>query len=123
MVVLVSFSYYLWCVGGALGYLGGKLGGGKKAGVKGRVKSIILPIHRYQFHLHHWFLATVTLIICLVMNFYVVAPQLFYGSMCGLAFQGIFCYDDWFRIIKKKVRYNSAQVELPEVEDSPQAAA
>jgi len=69
----------------------------------GIVKSIIFPIKSYQFHLHHWFLAILILIICVVNGVYLVTPQLFYGSMCGLAIQGIFCYDDWFRLIKKKI--------------------
>ncbi len=99
--VLISFSYYLWCIGGVLGYLGGKLSGGRGTGVRGRVKSIVFPISQYQFHLHHWFLAIIALIVCVVADLYVITPQLFYGSMAGLAFQGIFCYDDWFRLIKK----------------------
>jgi hypothetical protein len=32
--------------------------------------------------------------------------------MAGLAFQGIFCYDDWFRLIKKNIRRSSEQVKL-----------
>ncbi len=116
MVVLICFSYYLWCVGGALGYLGGKLGGGKKTGACGRCRSIIFPISRYQIHLHHWFLAIITLIICMVIDFYVVTPQLFYGAMCGLAIQGIICYDDWFQLIKKNISQNSTQVGIIECE-------
>jgi hypothetical protein len=112
VVILVSFSYHLWCVGGAAGYLGGKLGGGRKTGARGRIRSIIVPVHVYHFHIHHWLLAIITLIICLITNFYVFSPQLFYGSMCGLAFQGIFCYDDWFRLIKKKIHQNTDQIEI-----------
>jgi hypothetical protein len=114
VVVLASFSYYLLCAGGLLGYIGGKLCGGKKAGVRGRFRSIIFPIRHYQLHLHHWFLAIVTLAICLMGNFYVVTPQLFYGSMCGLAFQGIFCYDDWFRLVKRKMRQDAEQIGMRE---------
>ena len=110
--LLISFSYYIWCIGCALGYVAGRLTGGKNAGVRGRVKSIILPISKYQLHLHHWFLAVVTLIICIVTGFYVITPQLFYGGMCGLAIQGIFCYDDWFRLIKKKIYPKSLPVKV-----------
>ena len=103
-MVLISFSYYLWCVGGVLGYLGAKLASGNKTGVRGRVKSIIFPISKYQFHLHHWFLAIIILVVCAVNDLYVVTPQLFYGGMLGLAFQGIFCYDDWFHLVKHNIR-------------------
>ena len=102
-VVLISLSYYLWFVGGLLGYLAGKLSGGKQTGVGGRVKSIIFPISSYEFHLHHWFLAILILIICVVKGLYIITPQLFYGSMCGLAMQGIFCYNDWFQLVKKNI--------------------
>jgi hypothetical protein len=101
--VLLSFSYYLWCVGGILGYVGGKLAGGKTAGVKGRVKSIIFPLNKYQLHLHHWFIAVIILIVTVITDRYVITPQLFYGGMLGLAFQGVYCYDDWFHIIKKRI--------------------
>jgi len=98
---LIVFSYYLWCVGGIVGYLSGKLSAGKGTGIRGRVKSIVFPISSYQFHLHHWFLAVIALIVCVVADLYVITPQLFYGSMAGLALQGIFCYDDWFRLVRK----------------------
>jgi hypothetical protein len=112
IVVLLSFSYYLWCVGGMVGYVAAKLSSGKKTGVRGRVKSIVLPVRKYQLHLHHWFLAMVTLIICIVTGFYVITPQLFYGSMCGLVIQGLYCYDDWFHLIKRKIHHSSEQIIL-----------
>jgi hypothetical protein len=121
VVVLISFSYYLWCVGGALGYLGGKLGGGKKTGVRGRIKSVIFSVNRYQFHLHHWFVAIIALVVCLVKGFYIGTPHLFYGSMCGLAIQGILSYDDWFRLIKKKIRHESDEIEIAVDEETEEA--
>jgi hypothetical protein len=111
-VVLMSFSYYLWLVGGVSGYLVGKLTGGKQTGVSGRVKSIIFPINKYQFHLHHWFLAIVILIICATQGLYVITPQIFYGSMCGLAIQGIVCYNDWFHLVKKNIHHNLIPTDI-----------
>ncbi len=102
IIVLVHQSYYLVFPGGFLGYLGGKMGGGKKAGIQGRAKSIILSWHKYEVHLHHWLIGSLLLVICLPMSFYLVNPQLFYGSMGGLAVQGIYCYTDWHHILKIK---------------------
>jgi hypothetical protein len=111
-VVLTGLSYYLLCAGGLLGYAGGKLCGGRKTGVRGRFRSIIFPIRHYQFHLHHWFLAMVTLAVCLLKGFYLGTPQLFYGSMCGLALQGIFCYDDWSHLVWKKIHREPEPIRI-----------
>jgi hypothetical protein len=108
-------------VGGALGYLGGKMGGGKKTGVRGRIKSLIFSVNRYQFHLHHWFLAIIALVVCLVKGFYIGSPHLFYGSMCGLVVHGILCYDDWFHLINKKIHQSTDKIEIA-VDDETEEA-
>ncbi len=99
---MVYLSFYLVFVGGLIGFLGAKLSGGKKDGIPGRVKSIVLSWRTYELHLHHWLLAALALAIFLPNSIYIVNPQIFYGSMGGLVFQGIYCYSDWHHILKMK---------------------
>lgn len=75
---------------------------GRKEGHQGIVRSIIIPWRSYQLHMHHWLLVLVLGGIFLVKGFYIVTPQVFYGVLAAAAFQGIYCYGDWYRIIKRK---------------------
>ena len=38
-----------------------------------------------------------------VAGFFPIKPELFYGFLSGLAFQGIYCYGDWHRTVKRKI--------------------
>jgi hypothetical protein len=75
---------------------------GRTDGKQGIVRSIIIPWRSYEFHLHHWFLALVIGGVFAVKSFYVLPPEIFYGSLSAIIFQGIYCYKDWHRIIKRK---------------------
>jgi len=93
---------YVFVLSWVLGHLAGKFGGGKAEGVPGRVKSIILPIGRWKLHLHHWICSLGLMGIVSSMGIYLFGPQVTYGFLGGLAFQGIYCYSDWYRIIKRE---------------------
>ena len=93
---------YLFYLSWAIGFAISKYCGGKKDGRAGRVRSIIIPCCRYELHLHHWFVAFLAGAISATSGFFLVAPELFYGFLSGLAFQGIYCYGDWHRIVKRK---------------------
>jgi len=69
---------------------------------QGIVRSIIIPWRNYQLHLHHWFLALVIGGVFVVRGFYILAPEVSYGFLSAIIFQGIYCYKDWYRIIKRK---------------------
>jgi len=75
---------------------------GRREGHQGIVRSIIIPWRSYQLHLHHWLLVLMVGGIFLVKGFYIVTPQVFYGVLAAAAFQGVYCYGDWYRIIKRK---------------------
>jgi len=62
----------------------------------------IIPWRNYQLHFHHWLLALIIGLVCLMRNSYIVTPEVFYSSLSAIIFQGIYCYEDWYRIIKKK---------------------
>lgn len=75
---------------------------GRKDGRQGIVRSIIIPWRNYQFHLHHWFIALIIGGVCVVKGFYILAPQISYAFLSAIIFQGIYCYGDWYRIIKRR---------------------
>jgi hypothetical protein len=75
---------------------------GRKDGKQGIVRSIIIPWRDYQFHLHHWFIALIIGGVCVLKGFYILAPQISYGFLAAIVFQGIYCYGDWYQIIKRK---------------------
>ncbi len=75
---------------------------GRTDGKQGIVRSIIIPWRNYQFHLHHWFLALIVGGLFVAKSFYILAPEVFYGVLSAIIFQGIYSYEDWYRIIKRK---------------------
>jgi len=97
---------YVFYLSWAAGFAISKYCGGEKDGSPGKVKSIIIPWRRWEFHLHHWFICFLLAATSVVMGFFLITPELFYGFLSGLVFQGIFCYSDWHRIINGK-KYSS----------------
>jgi len=69
---------------------------------QGIVRSIIIPWRNYQFHLHHWLIALIIGGLFVAKSFYILAPEISYGFLSAIIFQGIYCYKDWYRIIKRK---------------------
>ena len=89
---------------------------GRTDGKPGIVKSFIIPWRNYQFHFHHWFIALIIDGVCFAKGFYILAPEISYGFLSAIIFQGIYCYGDWHRILRKKSRsanFRAADVGLP----------
>ena len=93
---------YLFVLGCAAGFVLCKWCGGAEAGIQGRVRSIIIPLRNYELHLHHWVLSLIAAVASALHGFFLVAPGLFYGVLGGLILQGIFCYNDWHQILKRR---------------------
>jgi hypothetical protein len=97
-VVLDVFCYKTWFVSfAATKYLSGRTDG--KQGI---VRSIIIPWRTYELHLHHWFLAMIVGGVFVTKGVYILTPQVSYGFLSAIIFQGIYCYEDWYRIIRRK---------------------
>lgn len=92
------FCYKTWFVAFAVT----KYLSGRTEGKQGIVRSITIPWRNYQLHLHHWLLALIVGGVFLVRGFYILTPEVFLGSLSAIIFQGIYCYEDWYRIIKRK---------------------
>lgn len=95
----LGYLFYLGCVAG---FAICKVCGGAESGLQGRVRSIIIPLRTHELHLHHWLLSAVATVTSAIQGFSLIAPGLFYGVLGGLILQGILCYDDWHRIIKRR---------------------
>lgn len=97
-IFLGIFCYKTWFVA----FFATKYLSGRKDGKQGIVRSIIIPWRNYRLHLHHWFLALIVGGVFAVQGFCILTPEIFYGGLFAIVFQGIYCYEDWYRIIKRK---------------------
>lgn len=97
-VVLGLFCYKTWFAA----FFITKFLSGRAEGKQGIVRSIVIPWRDYRLHLHHWLLALVVGVVLVARGFYVVTPEIFYGLFSAAIFQGIYCYGDWYRIVKRK---------------------
>ncbi|MCL0070434.1 hypothetical protein M1N44_01480 [Dehalococcoidia bacterium] len=106
LILLITVAIvvgYLAVVGWLTGFLIAKYGGGKQEGMRGRVRSVMVPLGRYSLHLHHWLICSALMVLAIVRSFYLfVPPEIFLGFLGGLAFQGVYCYSDWRRIIHRR---------------------
>ena len=87
-----------------LGAIAGEFGGGKSPGSPGKVKSIVIPMGRWNLHLHHWLCSLGLMSISSVYGIYLLNPHVTYGLLGGMAFQGIYSYSDWYKIIITRCR-------------------
>ena len=88
---------------GIIGFLIAKYSGGSKEGIQGRVRSIIIPLGKFKLHLHHWIICGLLMLTGLAKSIFIyVPPELFYGFLGGLAWQGVYSYDDWYKVIYRK---------------------
>ena len=91
--------------GTASGYFAGDFFAGETVGQDGRISSILFDIGTFQLHLHHWLISFgVLLFLFPFLNkryeMTSFASLFFFGSLVGLMFQGIICYNDWNNVIK-----------------------
>lgn len=89
-----------------------------------RLPSIVVPFGNYRLHLHHWLISSCALLAAFVLldaSLLAFPSEMLYGALSGIAFQGIYCYDDWHRIVKrrwlpdavKKLKGSSPSEQLP----------
>lgn len=93
-LALLSLEAYL---GTILGYFSFKF-------FSGKFPSLVFNIGNYRLHFHHWLYSLAILIPALHYNF-LPFPQFSFGFLLGAAFQGIYCYRDWYKILIRKKEY------------------
>ena len=90
---------YLFLLSWLLGFLACKYMASKSVGERGKIRSIIIPFRRWKIHLHHWLCSVGLIGASFTTDISFLTPAITYGLLGGLVFQGIYCYDDWYRIL------------------------
>jgi len=90
--------------GSSMGYFSGSFLAGSQTSQPGVIDSIILSFNGWQLHLHHWLISLGLLIFLysFLRKKYPISSFILafsFGILSGLIFQGIFCYDDWYKIL------------------------
>ncbi len=98
LIFLGIFCYKTWFAT----FVATKYLSGRTDGKQGIVRSLIIPWRNYRLHLHHWVLALIVGGVFAVMRFPILTPEIFYGGLSAIVFQGIYCYEDWYRIIRRR---------------------
>ena len=93
-VISLNISIWFFC-GAVIGYIFVNY-------FSKKIKSIKFSFSNYTIHLHHWLSASLALLIVIITGFYNSLPALLLGIGGGIAFEGIYCYNDWHKIIVKK---------------------
>jgi Kef-type K+ transport system membrane component KefB len=93
--ILAIFSFQIY-FGAILGYYLAK-------NFSKRFRSLIFEIKNWRFHLHHWLVCSLVLISSFFFDF-LSLPNFVLGFLGGMIFQGIYCYDDWHKILIKTKR-------------------
>jgi hypothetical protein len=112
------FLGYLFFVSWLSSFLVTKYAAGKIAGEQGRIKSVVVPFGKRRVHFHHWLIA---LLIIAVPARYIsfLPPAIFYGSLSGLIFQGIYCYSDWQKFLITRGQNTKNTVVVDDTEHLP----
>ena len=97
-ILLGILSYRVWFPA----FAATKFFSGRTDGKQGIVRSIIIPWRNYELHLHHWLLALIVGGVLALKGILIPTPEIFYGTLGAVVFQGIYCYQDWYRIIRRR---------------------
>lgn len=103
LILILVNLFHNFLIGLSLisGYLTARLTSGRKEGKPGFLRSWSLKFREWRIHLHHWLLAFSFLTFAFLTDLSIVHSPLFQGFTLGLILQGIFDYEDWYKIIKK----------------------
>ncbi len=93
---------YLFFLSLLLGILASKYVAGGSVGERGKVRSIIVPFIRWRIHFHHWLYSLWLMGFSFATGIYFLTPIITYGLLSGVAFQGIYSYNDWHVILIKR---------------------
>jgi len=99
-IAFITFALgYLLVVSLLIGFLTSKYLSGKSTGERGKIGSIRIPFKRWRIHLHHWLYSLALIAVFAATGFHLLTPGLTYGFLLGVTIQGVYCYEDWHRIL------------------------
>jgi hypothetical protein len=119
LIFLGILSYKIWFPA----FIATKYLSGRKDGKQGMVRSIIIPWRNYRLHVHHWLLALIVGVVLALTGYHILTPELSYGALAAIVFQGIYCYEDWYQIIERKSDMAVAGQPEPSLIESNDTAA
>jgi len=93
--VISLYISVLFCFGIIAGYIFMKY-------FSGRIKSVEFSFGNYKLHLHHWLYSSLVLVIMFITDIHSFFPVFVLGFGGGFVLQGIYCYGDWHKILKKR---------------------
>ena len=103
---------YLFLASLALAFVASRRVSGEAAGKRGLFRSIVLPLGRWRVHLHHWLYSTWLIALSLATGVYVLSPEITFGILGGVAFQGLYQYSDWHVIVLN--RHPGPKIAIPD---------
>ena len=95
-IIMLGYHFFVSCL---LGFLISKSAAGKSTGEPGKVRSLVIPFRKWGIHLHHWLYSLCLIGLSSITGMHFLAPDITYGPLGGLVFQGVYCYSDWNLII------------------------
>ena len=95
---------YLFFLGWLIGLLASKYLAGDSTGKRGKFGSIVIPLRWRAIHLHHWLYSMGLLGLSLATGIHFLSPNITWGVLGGIAFQGVYYYRDWHVILVKEKR-------------------
>jgi len=98
-VVFTIMLGYLFLLSWLIGLLASKYVAGKSVGERGKVRSVVIPLRRWGVHLHHWLYSLFLISLSFTTGLHFLTPEITYGVLGGLIFQGVYCYGDWHVIL------------------------
>ena len=108
---------YLSFISWAGGFLIAKYLGGKTNGERGRLRSFFIPLGKRKIHLHHWLISSWIMAFAMLKGVFIISPEVFFGFLGGLVFQGIYYYTDWYKILVRRRVQNLAVTEDLAIEE------
>ncbi len=98
-IVFTIMLGYLFLLSWLIGFLASKYLAGKSVGERGKFRSVVIPLKKWGVHLHHWLYSLFLISLSSITGVHFLTPEITYGLLGGLVFQGIYSYGDWHIIL------------------------
>ncbi len=108
-LIFMNVFFLVFFLASWVSFLVTKYLGSKETGKRSKIPSITLPLGLYKIHLHHWLISSTIIAIALVKGSWLLPTEVFYGFLSGIVWQGVYCYDDWHKVVMpRRVKSSSA---------------
>lgn len=98
-LLISAFISFLFLLGIGAGFLGTYLFQSKAPGGKMQLN---FNLGKRRFHLHHWIMGSLFLLVIGIAGLLPFFPKFFIGGACGVIFHDLYMDKNWYRILIKK---------------------